>query len=165
MDWKTISAEIKRQFLRDGLSLADAAARLGLSEKALYLRLSGRPISPAFAVSLSREFGYSEKYISTGEGSIIAGPGQKAVTVVKPKTETHGKPTSYTELLERSISEGRVSVTQEGIIVEVPPIELAELCRYLSNENKELKAQIEDLRASIRRREEGDFHSVADLTK
>lgn len=62
---------VKRYFRGNGISIAAAAMRIGITERALYNRLSGRPLSAKTIKALADAFNFNPEYLRTGEGPVI----------------------------------------------------------------------------------------------
>lgn len=162
MDWKRVSTEIKRQFRRDGISLEAAAERLGISPQALTMRLSGRAISDSTAISLAKTFGFSERYILTGEGSLITKI-ETPPADSSSDTEHPGEPSPFRLSPETKTQFGSIP---QGVPDDRMITLLMEMCQRLMDLNKDLQDENERLRAALRRAGHGSgYHSLEEFEK
>lgn len=67
---ETISRAVKSYFAQNGISISEAASRLGKSPQNLASSLA-KGIGKNFASSMSEEFGFSQTFLITGEGSLL----------------------------------------------------------------------------------------------
>lgn len=66
-----IAKEIKGFLEENGITLTEAASRLGCSQQAVSNQLSGRKIGENVARKWADEFGFSLVYLMTGDGSLF----------------------------------------------------------------------------------------------
>jgi len=71
-----ITEAVKYYFRVNGISVQDAAKKLGITDRALYVRLSGRPLSAKTVEELSETFGFNPEFLKTGEGSLLKAEAQ-----------------------------------------------------------------------------------------
>lgn len=69
---KEIADNMRQYLARRGVSMADAAAKLGVSQQAISNQLSGRKIGPNVARAWAEAFGFRAEYLLTGEGPMMA---------------------------------------------------------------------------------------------
>ena len=67
-----IANTIKDFLTENGISMTEAATRLGVSQQAVSNQLSGRKIGQNVARNWAEKFGLSLVYLMTGEGSLMA---------------------------------------------------------------------------------------------
>lgn len=67
-----IAAAMRAYLSENGISMAEAAARLGVTQQAVSNQLSGRKIGPNVARGWAEAFGFRAEYLLTGEGPIMA---------------------------------------------------------------------------------------------
>ena len=70
---KEIAAAMRRYLAENGISLSEAAARLGVSQQAVSNQLSGRRIGPNVARNWADAFGFRVEYLLSGEGAMLEG--------------------------------------------------------------------------------------------
>ena len=66
-----IAREIKDYLVEKGITMSEAASRLGCSQQAVSNQLSGRKIGENVARKWAEEFGFDLVYMMTGEGSLV----------------------------------------------------------------------------------------------
>lgn len=76
---KEICLEIKAYLARKGITIKEAAALLGGTPQTVTSQLSGRTFGRNSARRYAEVFGFSETYLMTGEGQLVAGdPAEEA---------------------------------------------------------------------------------------
>ena len=70
---KQIAARMRAYLSENGISLSEAAERLGVSQQAVSNQLSGRKIGQNVARNWSEVFGFRVEYLLTGEGPAMEG--------------------------------------------------------------------------------------------
>lgn len=70
---KQIAARMRAYLSENGISLSEAAERLGVSQQAVSNQLSGRKIGQNVARNWSEVFGFRIEYLLTGEGPAMEG--------------------------------------------------------------------------------------------
>jgi transcriptional regulator with XRE-family HTH domain len=70
---KEICLEIKAYLARKGITIKEAAALLGGTPQTVTSQLSGRTFGRNSARRYAEVFGFSETYLMTGEGQLVAG--------------------------------------------------------------------------------------------
>jgi len=78
---KEIAAAMRRYLAENGISLSEAAARLGVSQQAVSNQLSGRRIGPNVARNWADAFGFRVEYLLSGEGAMLEGDNTPEQTV------------------------------------------------------------------------------------
>ena len=68
---REINIAVSRWFKSQGISHAEAAQRLGVAPASVSMQISWRHFSPKSARRWSEVFGFSEKFLLTGEGPIM----------------------------------------------------------------------------------------------
>ena len=66
-----IAREIKDYLVEKGITMSEAASRLGCSQQAVSNQLSGRKIGENVARKWAEAFGFDLVYLMTGEGSLL----------------------------------------------------------------------------------------------
>jgi Predicted transcriptional regulator len=70
---KEIASKMRAFLSENGISMSDAADRLGVSQQAVSNQLSGRKLGPTVARSWADVFGFRMEYLLTGEGPVMEG--------------------------------------------------------------------------------------------
>ena len=79
---KAIAARMRAYLSENGISMSEAADRLGVSQQAVSNQLSGRKLGPNVARNWADTFGFRVEYLLTGEGPALEGEdGPSADTV------------------------------------------------------------------------------------
>lgn len=69
---KEIAARMRAYLMQNGISMGEAAERLGVTQQAVSNQLSGRKIGPNVARAWADAFGFRAEYLLTGDGPIMA---------------------------------------------------------------------------------------------
>lgn len=154
-----VAEEIKHYFKLSGITMANAATWMGITEKALRLRLTGkRPLSGKTIEELSRTFGFNKEFLSTGNGPII---GTSDGPVIDLPEETPARPrdvvTGYGPGQDISHELHEPGADGDGLA------QALQIAARLAKENDRLRVQVAELQAALRRQKDGDFYTVDDL--
>lgn len=72
MDTKRITNEVRAYFAQEQMTMAQVAARLGVTPPAVTNQLDGRQFSAKMAHKYADEFGFNVEYLLTGKGTLLA---------------------------------------------------------------------------------------------
>ena len=115
---REINASVRKYFKAQGISMRDAGLRLDMTEQSVINQINNRVFSEKIAAKWAKVFGFSERFLLTGKGTLIK------------------KQTSYQKLVqENAILNNLVKSLRHIVDNQKKDIDV------LKKENIELKAQ------------------------
>lgn len=118
---KEIAATLRAFLSENGISMTEAAARLGVSQQAVSNQLSGRKLGQNVARNWAEVFGFRVEYLLTGEGPVMEGDDEG----MDPETTVPLVPFSVRGGALQGFSDGAMEWECERITSPVAGAELA----------------------------------------
>lgn len=170
VDYRAIAMSVKGYFVSIGLSLMDAAERLGTNQPALSAMLSGRKITKRTALLLSSAFPFNVDFLTDGKGTLL---NESATIKDTPAprqdpgrldiSEETAKSNPLSGLIYKYMAGGCIEDRDGKSFVSIPLSSVLELTWHLAQENGKLSEENRRLRQALEAATDGGFHPVSGL--